>query len=71
MHKSLSESLKSVGFADSNSALKRNKSETKLEKMKLEKDDCGDDVKSYINSVLIPFVKKSYHYFMKKGMKLK
>ena len=71
MHKSLSESLKSVGFADSNSALKRNKSETKLEKMKLEKDDCGDDVKSYINSVLIPFIKKSYHYFMKKGMKLK
>ena len=71
MHKSLSESLKSVGFADSNSSAKRNKSETKLEKMKLEKDDCGDDVKSYINSVLIPFVKKSYHYFMKKGMKLK
>jgi hypothetical protein len=71
MHKSLSESLKSVGFADSNSAVKRNKSETKLEKMKLEKDDCGDDVKNYINSVLIPFVKKSYHYFMKKGMKLK
>ena len=71
IHKSLSESLKSVGFADSNSAIKRNKSETKFEKMKLEKLDCDDDVKSYINSVLIPFIKKSYHYFMKKGMKLK
>lgn len=71
LHKSLSESLKSVGFADSNSSAKRNKSETKIEKWKLEKDDIGDDVKSYINSVLIPFVKKSYHYFMKKGMKLK
>ena len=71
LHKSLSESLKSIGFAGSNSSSKRNKSETKIKTMKLEKDDCDDDVKSYINSVLIPFVKKSYNYFMKKGMKLK
>ena len=47
---------------------KRNKSELKKDKRVVAKNNSIEDVKEYFNSVLVPFVEKSYEFFRRQGI---